>query len=401
MVNGAPAGAVITGQSGPGLIAFTSADGASWRQIPAFGTAATQDVSGVAIAQGGTVIAAGTTTNDPDSRQPLLTRATRHGPPQSVDIGKIPGAADPELAVNDVAAGNGTQVAVGSANGYPAAWISANGGTDLDPGRRPEPGRAGPARRPAADQRGLRPRRLAGGGRRHRRRPAAPGGADLRERQRVDRRRPRAGVQPARPVHRASGRRRQPWVTSSSATSPPAAAPSRPPGTSAGLTGWQRATVDSPGAQNGAQQMRAVTAGPHGFVAVGADGNAAAAWTSPNGQAWTQQNVPLPVGATRAVLQYVASNGRHRGRGRHRAHRRRPQLPFAASSADGGRTWTESTLPVPAGHASVTALTAAATGFGPSWPPARSAARPAIRTWWCGPRPAARTGRPPPRPGRA
>jgi len=33
------------------------------------------------------------------------------------------------------------------------------------------------------------------------------------------------------------------------------------------------------------------------------------------------------------------------------------QLPFAASSADGGRTWTESALPVPAGHAFVTALT--------------------------------------------
>src|SRR4029077_4584991 len=63
----------------------------------------------------------------------------------------------------------------------------------------------------------------------------------------------------------------------------------------AGLTGWQRAPVNPSGNSQNAQ-MRAVTAGPHGFVAVGADGNAAAAWTPPNGPAGTQQNVPLPVG---------------------------------------------------------------------------------------------------------
>jgi hypothetical protein len=110
--------------------------------------------------------------------------------------------------------------------------------------------------------------------------------------------------------------------------------------------------------------MRAVTAGPHGFVAVGADGNAAAAWTSPNGQAWTQQNVPLPVGATRAALQYVASNGRTVVAVGTALTAAGQQLPFAASSADGGRTWAESALPVPSGRAFVTALTAtgAATG---------------------------------------
>ena len=113
--------------------------------------------------------------------------------------------------------------------------------------------------------------------------------------------------------------------------------------------------------------MRAVTAGPHGFVAVGADGNAAAAWTSPNGQAWTQQNVPLPVGATRAVLQYVASNGRTVVAVGTALTTAGQQLPFAASSADGGRTWAESALPVPSGRAFVTALTATgtATGTGP------------------------------------
>ncbi|MGH3284986.1 MAG: hypothetical protein ACRDPD_09940, partial [Streptosporangiaceae bacterium] len=39
-------------------------------------------------------------------------------------------------------------------------------------------------------------------------------------------------------------------------------------------------------------------------------------------------------------------------------------LPFAAVSADGGRTWAESALPLPQGRAFVTALTATGTGTG-------------------------------------
>ena len=354
MVNGTPAGAVITGPSGPGLIAFTSADGASWRQIPAFGTAATQNVSGVAIALGGTVVAAGTTTNDPDSRQPLLTVISGHGAPQGVDIGKIPGAADPELAVNDVAAGNGTQVAVGSANGYLAAWVSPNGGTTWTRATGQSPA--------VLDRPGVQQLTSVAYG------PdgwLAVGGV--------------IAVAPQHPVVLTSGNGsawaaadREPafsppgLVTEQAAASPTGyvivgsqSAGGRTTAAAwyaAGLTGWQRATINTQGTQ---EQMRAVTAAPRGFVAVGADGNAAAAWTSPNGQAWTQQNVPLPVGATRAVLQYVASNGRTVVAVGTALTTAGQQLPFAASSADGGRTWTESALPVPAGRAFVTALTAA------------------------------------------
>jgi hypothetical protein len=38
-------------------------------------------------------------------------------------------------------------------------------------------------------------------------------------------------------------------------------------------------------------------------------------------------------------------------------------VPYAARSADGGRTWTESALPVPAGTAQVSAVAAAGSGF--------------------------------------
>jgi hypothetical protein len=371
MVNGAAAGAVVTGHAGQALVAFTSADGATWRRTPAFGTAAAQDVSGVATAPGGTVVTAGTTTDNPDSRQPLLTVLPAAGQPAHVDINHIPGAADPELAVNDVAAGNGMQVAVGSANGYPAAWISSNGGSTWT---RADGQTPGVLDRPGIQQ--LTSVTYGADG------WLAVGGV--------------IAVAAEHPVVLGSGNGSvwaaadgeaafsQPGVVTEQAAAGPttgyvivgyqvvggrtiAAA-----WWSAGLTGWQRAgdavsaktgpgALDGPGAS---RQMRAVAGGTRGFVAVGSDGNAAAAWTSADGgRTWTQQNVPLPVGATRAVLQRVVGNGHTVVAVGTALTTAGQQLPFAASSPDGGTTWTESALPVPAGRASVTALTAEGGGF--------------------------------------
>jgi len=73
--------------------------------------------------------------------------------------------------------------------------------------------------------------------------------------------------------------------------------------------------------------------------------------------------VPLPVGAAGAVLTRVASNGRTLAAVGTALTTDGQQLPFAASSSDGGVTWAEAVLPVPAGRASVTALAAAGGGF--------------------------------------
>jgi hypothetical protein len=357
----ASGGAVVTGRDqGPGqaLIAFTSVDGASWRPTPAFGSATAGDVSGVAVAEGGTVVTAGTTTDDPDSRQPLLTVLAPGARPQGVDIGKIPGGTDPELAVNDIAAGNGIQVAVGSANGYPAAWTSVNGGSSWS--------RAGGQTQAVLDRPGVRQLTsvtfgadgwLAVGGvvavaTQH---PVVLGSGN-------------GSVWIAADREAAFG---QPGLFTEQAAAGPGgyvivgyqAAGGRTIAAawwSAGLTGWQRAG----GTLGASGQMLGVAADPRGFVAVGADGAAPAAWTSTDGgRAWTQQNVPLPVGATRAVLQHVASSGRTVVAVGTALTTAGQQLPFAASSADGGTTWTESALPVPAGRAFVTALTAAGGTF--------------------------------------
>ena len=78
-----------------------------------------------------------------------------------------------------------------------------------------------------------------------------------------------------------------------------------------GLTGWRTATVTAQGKQGttGGQTMSAVTATAHGFAAVGAAGTRPAAWLSATGQTWRQASVPLPAGAARAALDYVAANG--------------------------------------------------------------------------------------------
>jgi hypothetical protein len=135
---------------------------------------------------------------------------------------------------------------------------------------------------------------------------------------------------------------------------------------SAGLTGWQRAGDAVAGALDGAgaaRQMLAVTAGSDGFVAVGSHGRQPSVWTSADGRTWKQADLPEPPGATGAVLQHVTSTGQAvTAVGTATASSGVP-VPFAASSADGGRTWTETDLAQPEGPATVTALTAAGSGF--------------------------------------
>jgi len=135
---------------------------------------------------------------------------------------------------------------------------------------------------------------------------------------------------------------------------------------SAVLSGWQRAGDATAGALDGtgARQMTAVTASGSGFAAVGSHGNQPSAWTSADGgRTWRQADLPLPVGSSRAALEHVASAGRvvvAVGTAVTTAGR---AVPFAASSADGGASWAESALPVPADLTSVTALAAAGGSF--------------------------------------
>src|SRR5580704_13684328 len=133
----------------------------------------------------------------------------------------------------------------------------------------------------------------------------------------------------------------------------------------AGLTGWRPATFTT-GAPGG-QAMNAVTATARGFVAVGATDTRPAAWVSAAGRTWQQASVPLPAGAARAALDYVAANGSAVVAAGTEFSATGASSPFAEVSADAGTTWTQVQLPVPGigpgTGTTVTALTAAGGGF--------------------------------------
>jgi hypothetical protein len=372
--DGGPSGAVVTGRAGRTLTAFVSANGVSWRQTQAFGAAAAESVSGVAMAGGGAVVTA--TTTGPQSRQPAITMVAAGAPAHQIDVAKIPGAFDPQLAVNAIAADNGTQIAVGSANGYPAAWMSADGGSSWTP--------ATGATQAVLDRPGV--QQLTGvthgsagwlavggvtaGATQH---PVVLSSAAGRSWQAADSEAAFGG--PGLVTEQAAagpdgyvivGYQDVTLAGAGQASSNRTIAAAW---WSAGLTGWERAGDAAAGALEGgarsgaSEQMLAVVARSGGFVAVGSDGNRASAWISPDGRTWRQANLPVPVGSASAVLQHVASAGRTVVAVGTAVTTTGQRLPFAASSSDGGATWTEAALPVPAGVASVTALAAAGGGF--------------------------------------
>lgn len=119
-------------------------------------------------------------------------------------------------------------------------------------------------------------------------------------------------------------------------------------------------------------RMLAVTTGGPGFVAAGSSGSRPAVWSSQDGRSWTAGVLPVPAGAQSALLQRVAAHGQ-RVTAVGTELTPAGSLPFAAVSADGGRTWREFRLPLPAcqpggttaapAAARVTAIVAAGGGF--------------------------------------
>ena len=380
LMNGNADGAVLTGRSGRTLTAFVSAEGVRWQQSAAFGSAA-EAITGVAEAGTGAVVAAGTGT-----AAQLITVTGGPGGITNVSLGDIPGGAEPQLAVGAVAAQGSRQVAVGSANGFPAAWMSADGGhawhraTGLTPAVLTRPGIQQLTGVTHGSAGWLAVGGATGGVPGH---PVVIGSADGSAWSAADGEAVFAGS--GLVTEQAAAGRDGYVIVGSQLVA--AAAGQRGTSTrtiaaawwSAGLTGWHRAgdaAAGNPmagstmaggtaaGALDGAgnRQMLAVTATAGGFVAVGAHGGLPAAWITPDGKTWAEADLPLPAGATGAALQHVAANGRTvvaAGVAQTAAG----QVPFAARSADDGRGWTETALPVPAGTAQVSALAAAGGGF--------------------------------------
>ena len=353
LVKGSNYGFVVTGASAAGrILAYTSTGtGTSWQPTAPLGNAASETVSGATVAPSGTIIAIGGTDASQVSQQPVILEALAgDGMVQQISLTGIPGAVVPELTVNGLAVAGGQQMAVGSADGYPAVWRKAPGrpwslvtsvaqvsaGQSLSTLTAVTHGRAGwlavgapgPVAFTSANGTTWQPDGAAA--------------SDL------------AGVTA---VDAAAGPAGYVIVGKLPA---PGGASVADVWWSPDLTFWTRAHDVND--VSGSSQVLAVAAGAHGFVSAGSHDGQPAVWTSADGRSWTTIVLPLPAGASSGTLQQVAINGNHvAALGQETTAI--GSVPLAEVSADGGATWTRVPFSAPGAAVAFTALTAGADGF--------------------------------------
>jgi hypothetical protein len=365
-VSGGSAGAVIEGSANGFLIAFLSANGATWEGTDPFGASSAEQVGGVAVTSGGQAVIAAS--GGASSGQPVLTLIGAQGGPEQVVVSAIPGVALSQVAVNAIAASGATQVAVGGADGFPAIWSSPDGGTTWQRGTGVAAvtlDRAGlqqltaVAHGPAGWVAVGGPTESAAGG--HPVVVSSPGGQSWTAQDGV-RAFSAAGLVTSGVAASSRGYVIVGWQDSGSHQTGMA-------WFSSGLAGWQVALLPSTG---GDTVVTGITATSSGFVAIGSAGGMPAVWTSPNGQVWHEATLPLPAAgsagsASSASLSLVAAKGATVAATGTEVTASGQSMPFAEMSADGGTTWQVAAVPDPSsatqGSVTVTALTAAGGGF--------------------------------------
>ena len=131
LVKGSDYGFVVAGTSAAGqLVAFTAAGtGTTWPPTGSLGDAGTR----VRGRRDGRVGRGDRRRRvhraRPGRQQPVFLAANAAGRVRPVSLAGIPGGSIPELAVNGLAVAAGQQIAVGSAEGYPAVWRRSSGGS--------------------------------------------------------------------------------------------------------------------------------------------------------------------------------------------------------------------------------------------------------------------------------
>jgi serine/threonine protein kinase len=378
-VRGSAYGFAVTGADAAGnYVAYSSTapaansstgPAASWLPTTSLGPVASyQSHPSATVGADGTVIVAGSTAASRVSQQAVLLQATAAGAVRPVPLARIPGAVVPELKVNSLAAAGGQQVAVGSADGYPAIWHRVGAG----------PWRlvSSPSLAASAGLSAL---------------TSVTHGADgwLA-----------VGVPGPVVLTSANGTTWQPAAGSIAKDLAGVGALSAAAGPggyvitgkeveadgsceaylfhSADLSSWTRGhDVNDTG---GSSQVLAVAADGTGFVSVGSHNDQPALWTTTNGISWTTILLPRPPGAT-GVLQQIAVNRRRvvAVGVQTSANAITPLVatspnggatfapvaitPLAATSADGGATFAPVAFGVPGADLTVTALAADAAGF--------------------------------------
>ena len=350
MVKGSDYGFVVAGHAGDQYVAYTSTGtGTKWLPTGSLGSTSSGPGFTPAAGPGGSVIAAGSTNSTRTNQQGLLIKADIAGHREPVSLSSIQGGLVPEETVSGIAVAGNEQIAVGSANGYPAVWrrvsdgpwtlvsslTQVSAGTDLAELSAVTHGPhgwlavgPGPLVLTSADGTTWR--------------PADTITHDL------------AGVSA---VQAASGPH---GYVITGTVAEPGGAYSRDVWWSPDLVTWTKARDVND--TSGSSRVLAVAAGPAGFVSAGSRDNLPVVWTSSDGRTWTAVTTPLPAGATAGVIQQVAVNGSHAVALGQQTTAHGVQ-PFAERSDDGGKTWQPVPFTAPGPGVSFTALTASGGGF--------------------------------------
>jgi hypothetical protein len=266
--------------------------------------------------------------------------------------GQQPLAHAARLTVNDLTTADGEQVAVGSADGYPAVWRRDSGGSwALATSLSSLPARSGPATLTsvvhgpsgwlAVGVPG--PVILTSANGSTWQTATGPVAADL------------AGVTV---VSAAAGPR---GYVILGKLAVPSGACVADVWWSPDLKSWVRAHDVNDA--TGSSQTLAVAAEPDGFVSVGSHEGKPAVWVTSNGRVWRTIVLPLPAGAPNAQLNQIAVSGGRIVATGGPAITGAATPAFAELSTDGGATWRQTSFALPEPDTTVTALTASTRGF--------------------------------------
>jgi hypothetical protein len=353
VVKGSTNGFVVTGTTTAGqIVAYTSTGtGGTWLPTGSLGEASAESVASATVGAGGAVIAVGSASGGTLGKQPVFLTASKAGAVRPVSLTAITGGVVPELAVNALATAGGEQIAVGSADGYPAIWRQAPGSTSwtLVSSLAVASGYPGLSALISVTHGPAGWLAVGGPG------PIVLTSADGRTWQRAGQiTSDLAGTSGLVTAANPSG-----YVIVANVVAADGSA-TADLWWSRNLTSWTRQT--SMNDTNGAGQVLAIGADAREFMAVGSDGGHPAVWTTTDGQDWTTNKLGLPPGASVAALTQVAINVDHvvaTGQ----ATKAGASVPFAELSADGGASWREKPFGSAGPGVAVTALTASSEAF--------------------------------------
>jgi serine/threonine protein kinase len=349
VVKGSNYGFVVTGTTAQKqIVAYTSTGtGGSWRPTGSLGDTSSESNLVPTVAPGGNVVAVGSTKATAISQQAVLVEANTAGSVHSVPLATIPA-----VTVSSTAIADGEQIAVGSADGYPAIWRKASGGSwalvsslslvSATPGLTNltavthgsagwlAVGFPGPAIFTSANGITWQPVR-----------------GDMTQ-----------DLADAVSISAAAGPAGYVIVGSERKSS--GAGCTADVYWSANLTKWFEGR--NVNLTTGSYVVIAVAAGPDGFVSVGSRDSMPVVWTTTDGRAWTTRQLPVAAGMKAGQLNQVAING-DRVVATGWQTTKAGFAPLAELSTDGGTSWKQVPFGSLASGGTITAVTQTPGGF--------------------------------------